>query len=287
MRTCQQTLLGLFLLGTAPVLGQHLYVFSVIETGNPSRPDRLLDARLLHKLTDDVACYGNYTQHWYDFGDRETFTPQTLQSTLKRFQPQSAENDVVWLHYAGRGYSDGPRAWPTLQLNGGDVALRDLLTLLRTKPVRTLLVTVDCGNRQRPLTVVPGDNSRGITDAPHQSSTVAVTPRITRPAQSDVPDMTVVNTYQRLFRATKVRQVIIMASADHGQRALSDPKRGSVWLTALTDAIAGILREQPAEPIWKQVQERVVQFTQKRTRNRQTPLYTRQPITCCETETPY
>ena len=147
MRFC--VLLGLFMFGGGRVVAQHLYVFSVVETSLAKRPDRALDAERLRSFTYEVAKYGNYTHHWFDFGKGGLFTPQTVKATLAAFKPQSAEEDVVWLHYAGQGYSDGPKAWPTLQLNGGDVPLRELLTLLRAKSVRTLLVTVDCGNRPR------------------------------------------------------------------------------------------------------------------------------------------
>lgn len=277
----------MFPFAVAPVQGQNLYVFSVIETTDSRRPDRRLDAHSFHKLTDDIARYGNYTQHRYEFSDSAVFTPQMLRQTLSKFKPQSAENDMVWLHYAGRGYSDGPKAWPTLQLNGGDIPLRELLALLRAKPVRTLLVTVDCGNRPRQKIALLTDSSSANKPAARSTEVGALTAQVTRLAQTDIPDMAIVDAYKRLFKAEKVQQIIVMASAGLNERAYSDPQQGSVWLTAFTNTIAEAVREQATVTTWKQIQDTVVRLTQKRTRNRQTPLFNRQTITCCETEVSY
>ena len=278
MSRYKRALLGWLLIGTMSVQAQNLYVFTVIAPGQTKSSDHELDRVRLRQFADSIARYGNYTQHWYNFGDSSAFTPQTVRSTLQAFKPQSSESDVFWLYFAGPGYSDGPMAWPTLRLNGGDIPLRDLLALLRQKPVRTLLVTVDCGNRPRQSSGTAVRKNAG------QPRSTVVIPTTSRPALTDLPDMTVVDTYTQLFKPTNVRQIIIMASAGHGQQAYTDPKRGSIWLDAMTTAVTQTTQEKPAGSGWKQVQEKIVRQTQQRTRNRQTPLYTRQTITCCENE---
>ncbi|GAB3709640.1 hypothetical protein GCM10027592_45950 [Spirosoma flavus] len=263
--------------------GQHLYVFSVIETSLAKRSDRIQDAERLRTLATDIARYGNYTLHWYDFGDSASFTPQVVRKTIDAFAPQSSEVDIVWFYYAGKGYSDGPKAWPTLQLNGGDLPVRDLLARFRAKPVRTLLVTTDCGNR--PATSAPQLVDNEQMDNSRRSVSTAVKPNVTNPALTDLPDMDIVETYRRLFRVKDVRQIIVMSSASRGQSAHSSVKQGSVWLMALTQAISELTRIQSSgQSSWKQIQEKVVQTTQLKTKNRQTPLLNRQTITCCETE---
>ncbi len=276
----------ILLVAQQQVRAQHLYVFSVVEPSLAGRPDRTGDVRKLQKLTDEVARCGNYTKHWYDFGDSAAFTGQTVLKTLESFIPQSEETAIVWFHYAGQGYSDGPKAWPTLQLNGGDVPLRDILAVLRSKTARTVLVTVDTGNRPRLSSpILPTDGQTGSTNLP---GSLSVIPQQTNPSQTNLPPQkNAVDAYRHLFRAANVQQLIVMASASRGQWAYRSSKQGSVWLDALINAFALVVRKQAAEQTWKHVQETVVQITQQRTRQRQTPVYNRQTITCCETETSY
>lgn len=275
--------IALLWLRTGSAQGQHLYVFSVIETSLAKRPDRLKDAQRLRDLATEIARYGNYTLHWYDFGDSTCFTPHSVRETIKTFTPHSSEVDMVWFYYSGKGYNDGPKAWPTLQLNGGDLPVRDLLARFRAKPVRTLLVTTDCGNRPGPAAPSPANEEQA--DEPRRYGPAAVRPTVTNPAQTDLPDMAIVETYKRLFQAKNVQQIIVMASASRGQRAHSSVKQGSVWLMALTEAVSALIgAPSSSQSPWKQVQEKVVQTTQSKTNNRQTPLINRQTITCCETD---
>ncbi|RIV25424.1 hypothetical protein DYU11_08995 [Fibrisoma montanum] len=263
--------------------GQNLYVFSVIETNAAKRPNKILDAERLRAFTTEIAKYGNYTLHWYDFGDSANFTPQVIRKTIETFSPRSSEIDMIWFYYAGKGYCDGPKAWPTLQLNGGDLPVRDLLARFRAKPVRTLLVTADCNNKPSHSSSLFENDERTVST--QQFVSTIVRPTVTNPALTDLPDMTIVATYESLFKAKDLRQIIIMTSANRGQRAYSSLKQGSVWLMAFTHAVSNLIKSQSyGQSPWKYVQENIVQITQSKTKNRQTPLISRQTITCCETE---
>ncbi len=268
--------IGWLLLIAVNAFSQRLYVFAVIDPALRYQAD----TRRLHQIADSIAQYGQYELHWYSFSAANTWSAQAVREALTRFQPVDGTQDVVWFHYAGRGYSDGPNAWPTLQLASGKLPVRDVLAMLRDKPVRTLLVTSDCANQISPSALA--DSGK----APVSKLGVSVSPRITNSKPDTHLDTALSNRYRRLMQPGRVRQIIVMAAAGHGQRAYRTARAGSVWLSRLDRVMQNAVRMQPTQLSWKKIQEDVTRLVEEKTQYRQTPQYNRQTITCCEADKP-
>ncbi|WP_288427526.1 caspase family protein [uncultured Spirosoma sp.] len=269
-------LVNWLLLITTTTFGQRLYVFAVVDPA----PRYQSDVRRVHQIADSIAQYGQYELHWYSFSAASTWSAQAVREALTRFQPVDGTQDGVWFHYAGRGYSEGPKAWPTLRFPDGKLPVRDVLAMLRGKPVRTLLVTADCANQ------VSQNASIDSVMAPVSSVSGSVRLHITSAKPDAHLDTAIVNRYRRLMQPDRIRQIIIMAAASHGQRAYRRDRTGSVWLSRFDAVVQNAVRVRSRYASWKQIQEDITRLVQEKTQYRQTPRYNRQTTTCCESNKP-
>lgn len=246
---------GWLLLTTINAFSQRLYVFAIIDPASRYQSD----ARRLHRMADSIARYGQYELHWYSFSNVNTYTAQAVREALTHFQPIDDTQDNVWFHYAGRGYSDGPNAWPTLQLASGKLPVRDVLAILRGKPVRTLLVTADCANQVSPSPLTD------LVKDPVSKVVVSVRPHIIKSIPDRHLDTAINHRYRRLMQPDRVRQIIVMAAAGHGQRAYRTAREGSIWLSRLDRVMQNAVCMQPTQLSWKKIQEDVIRLVQEKT----------------------
>lgn len=278
MKILLSVLTGLLSLGH--LQAKNMYVFSVTETKPFTNKDRQKDRATLEALSRDVARCAGYTLHWYDFSSGENFTPDVLEKTLKDFHP-SSQQDIVWFHFAGQGFAGGKKAWPTIRLTGGNIPLRFILSELRKKDLRTLLVTTDCDNLfpKKFLTFFKTSNSANSRDW-LSPDTLAVNPVIAKIIKTESADCIDPNPYTALFEAPQVKQIIILSSASPGQKAHRSTDNRSLWLDAISHALIAT-NSLGKVPSWKQLNIAATAVLSENTAD-QLPVFNRQTITCCE-----
>ncbi len=265
---------------------QNLYVFSVIETNNAARPDRLADHETFNRMINDLAKYANLTKYHFDFGDSANYTPQTIRLTLQNLKQNLSDKDVVWFHYSGLGFNDGDRAYPTMQLNGGSMAMREVISTLRGKLPRTLIISADCGNKEKAVELISNqvDNTNRPVYAKVKIIPRALAPRVSFVGLSEMPSIKVVENYKALFFPAKTRQVIIMTSSSKGQASFSDSIRGSLWLQAIENTLTDETRNGAKTADWSAIRELAIKNTSALSDNKQIPIINIQKDNCCFNE---
>jgi hypothetical protein len=278
--TLRVTLLSCIILGmlcTQPVLSQsgNLHFFSVIESDAINRPDRAVDQLRLTERVAGIAAVLGQDCYTYDFGKTHSFSTTAVRQTLNNLKRVSCESDVIWFHFSGYGRNNGDSTWPVLQLTDGEIELTEIITNLKQKLPKLLIITVDSGNKhgeEKTLSNQTGDDaSEEETLRLQKLKRKAVSPVISLPELKEVPQFSLIENHERLFKRFDGLRTVILGSSSVGQNSAGSTTKGSLWLSQLCLILDQLKEEKTTISTWENAQKQITAKVQSTSKGAQNP----------------
>ncbi|RFS15579.1 caspase family protein [Emticicia sp. C21] len=242
--------LPVFLLLSHGLFAQNLHFLSVINTDDYTRQDRRMDADNVNKMAGNIAQYMNLTKYTYNFSDSVDYNPTSVKLTLQSLNIAPCGDDIVWFHYSGLGGNYG-ESMPTLQLFGGELEVKEIENTLRQKRPKLLLISIDCSNKPvRSKWIANQTDVGGSRSATIKKSPSAIKPRVTITPSNEIPYFQIIENYNKLFKDFKGTKIVLLLSTLKDEDALSDSRKGSLWVQALNKAFSEITNNNTQKDIW-------------------------------------
>lgn len=280
--------LATLLMGSGILYSQSLHVFSVVESNDINRPDRLIDAQRIEKSSTLISKYLGLDKYLYNFGDNNAFSVNSFHATVRRLGKVSCTSDVIWFHFSGYGRNDGQSKWPVLKLTDGEIDPAEVISALQQKHPKLLLITIDAGNKRAETKAF----SNQIGDEPGEAEsakvkklkTTAISPQISLPTMREMPHFSLIENYERLFKQFDGMRVIILSSCSVGQNSISNTTVGSEWLMQFCKTLEQMTDEYTRSASWDKIHKQVLTEIQNKFKNKQIPQASIKTISVdCET----
>lgn len=255
---------------------QNLYVLSVVNTREVSRPDRELDADKINQISLDIAAYAGFTRHYYDFGETGAFNPIALKQSIQKIRLTPCNQDMIWVHFSGYGRNDEESIYPALQMGDSEIYLRDIIGIIRQKRPKILLISIDSGNEKRPAREFSNQASDQVNTKPDNSeqSVRIIKPIISNPIPKEMGQYHQVENYSRLFKKFDGTKVLVFQSNSIGENAISNAVDGSYGLYCLEKAVKESINNENQPADWMIIKENYIKYLTTKSKNRQTPKVT-------------
>ncbi|WP_337040308.1 hypothetical protein [Emticicia sp. 17c] len=274
--TCQTIFILCFIGLPFTGISQNLHVFSVVQSKEAARPDRLLDADRINDLSTDIAAYAGFTRYFYDLGEGDAFNPVTLKQTIQKLRFSVCNQDVVWIHFSGYGRNDDETIYPALKMGGSEIYLRDIIAMLRTKKPKIILISIDSGNEKKPAKEFSNQVSDQSTEVQVSGSPLVriVKPLVSNPIPREMGAYHQLENYGRLFKNFEGTKVIIFQSNSIGENAISNVVDGSYGLFCLEKCLREAINNKDVSADWMTIKENYVKYVSGKSKNRQNPKVT-------------
>lgn len=259
------------------IFAQNLHVFSIIQTSDTSRPDRVLDADRLNDMSTDIASLAGFSKYYYDFGDASTFSPSYIRQTLQKLRFAPCNQDVVWVHYSGYGRNDEETIYPALKIGESEMYLRDIIGILRQKKPKIILLTVDSGNERKEVKEFSNqvsDMDKTPISVNNVSGQRIVKPIVSNPIPKEVARYNKIENYNRLFKDFEGTKVLIFMSNSEGENAISNVLDGAFGLNSFEKVINETINSKEKQASWQSIKEDYIRVVKIKSKNRQTPKVT-------------
>lgn len=279
---------GFFLLQSCVSQAQNLHVFSVVESNDFNRADRLVDLDRVDKTAQRISQYVGLDQYYYNFGTNNAFSVAAIRSSLARLGKVSCSSDVIWFHFSGYGRNDGQSVWPVLKLTDGEIPLSEIVTILQQKRPKLLLITVEAGNKRADSKEL--SNQAG--EEPDEAETYkqrnlkrsAISPKISTPVMLKIPHFSTIENYERLFKQYDGQKIVILGSCSVGQNSISNSTGGSEWLNRFSKVFEQMTGEQTLPVSWESINRQISTEIQDKFKGKQKPQASIKTISSdCET----
>ncbi len=264
------------LFSSLSAFSQNLHVFSIIQTSDSNRPDRVLDADRLNEMSIEIASIVGFTRYYYDFGETTTFSPSYIRKTLQKVRFAPCNQDVVWLHYSGYGRNDYETIYPALQFGEIEMYLRDIIGILNQKKPKIMLLTIDSGNEKSNVKEFSNQKTDMVKTTIEKNLPIerTIKPLISNPIPQKITNYHKIENYNRLFKDFEGTKVLIFMSNSEGENALSNAIDGAYGLKCFEKALQEATNSNEKEASWVSIKEEYVRNVKNKTRNRQTPKVT-------------
>lgn len=219
-------------------------VYSIAVIGNDDKT-RLHDLEQFMALSKDIASNLGYQLRVSNLSDSKC-TIKNTKETLQGLKPNT--NDIVLFYYSGKGSIEDERKWPMFHYPEGDLAMRDVSAIVKSKKPKLLLLIGDC------------DQKDYIPDVDFKSLAV-----LHPAAEAD--------NFAVLFKKFKGRTSIQISSTSIGQAAKRDKKFGSVFLKEFKSVFERETTSETKAASWNNIREQTIKKVQMSTNNAQKPKF--------------
>jgi len=272
------------------VVAQNLHVFSVIESEDVSRPDRLIDADRLDKTSENVSKYLGLDRYTYDFGVNNAFSVSAVRATLQRVKKVSCSSDVIWFHFSGYGRNDGQSNLPVLKLTDGELELSEIITALQQKHPKLLLITIEAGNKRAEPKTFSNQAGEELTEAENTKLSrlkrAAIAPKVNVPAMKQIPHFSLIENYERLFKKYEGIRIVTLSSCSVGQNSVSNTALGSAWFMELCKSLEQMTDAYTRSASWESIQNQTLTEIQSKFKGQKPQATIRTIPTGCDTDNP-
>lgn len=231
-----------FLLFLSKLNAQTVYSITVI--GNDDKT-RVSDNENFNLVSKDVATnLGLPLKSILLNGSK--FTIKNTKETLQRLV--IAPTDIVMFYYSGKGSMEEKGVLPQFFFPEGDLPMRDISGILKSKKPKLLLIIGDCDQKD----YYPDVNLKSLA--------------VLHPAPEN-------ENFKTLFNGFKGRMFVQISSTTPGQTAKRDKKHGSLFLREFKRSFEEETSGETPQASWNHIKENTTKRLQAVTNNTQKPKF--------------